>query len=67
MVDHGGQTRLRWSGYLAEPVGRSDLAQADELLEPLEIGELRHRPLVNLELRPACSALKAIPEPHSAQ
>jgi hypothetical protein len=36
MVDHGGQTRLRWSGYLAEPVGRSDLAQADELLEPFE-------------------------------
>ncbi|WP_200346745.1 serine hydrolase domain-containing protein [Halochromatium glycolicum] len=36
MVDHEGQTRLRWSGYLAEPVGRSDLAQADELLEPLE-------------------------------
>ncbi|MBK5932358.1 hypothetical protein [Halochromatium salexigens] len=24
MVDHEGQMRLRWSGYLAEPVGRSD-------------------------------------------
>ncbi|MBK1620954.1 hypothetical protein CKO42_21515, partial [Lamprobacter modestohalophilus] len=36
MVDHEGRARLRWSGYLAEPVGRSDLAQVDELLEPLE-------------------------------
>ncbi|NBC49613.1 MAG: hypothetical protein GVY22_16885 [Gammaproteobacteria bacterium] len=23
MVDHEGQTRLRWSGYLAEPVGHN--------------------------------------------
>lgn len=32
MVEHEGQTRLRWSGYLAEP----NLMQADELPKPLD-------------------------------
>ena len=28
MVDHEGQTRLRWSGYLAEPVGHDSEPKA---------------------------------------